>query len=475
MKKRCIRQSILVAGLIAAACAAMAWSDQPGPIIPDPGPGPVNSAKSGIVTLSGRLTQDRIYTGGDGRVSLVLNLQADDVAIEAISGRHADMVIVLDRSGSMSGQKLDDAKRAVFNLLADLSPADRFALVAYSGQARVVSGLAAVTPQARSSIAEAVSGIRAAGGTNLGRGLEEGLRLLTTAEKSGNLGRIILISDGLANQGITAPEALGSMASNAPEHHLSVTTVGVGYDFNEQLMTLIADRGAGTYYFLENPEAFASVFRAEFHRTRTVAASGVKVRVPETGGVRLADAGGYPVTRESGRAVIIPGDLLSGETRKLYLTFQIPTGREADFKISGIDLQYRYRNETYAVVLKKSFAVACINDPDAALASVNGAAWADKVLTEDFNRLREEVAGEIKAGKPAAAKARIDRYYSTQQTINARVQSEAVAKNLKEDLDTLRSTVTETFTGNAAEVREKQKANAKAVQYEGYSGRRMKQ
>ncbi len=474
MKKKGIRQLILVAGLIAATCAAMAYSDKPAPMIPAPGPGPVNSAKNGIITLSGNLTQDRIYAGGDGRVSLVLNLQADDVSTEETSERHADMVIVLDRSGSMSGQKLDDAKQAVFNLLADLSPADRFALVAYSDQAQVVSGLTAVTPETRRSIGESVAGIRASGGTNLGRGLEEGIRLLTMADKAGNLGRIILISDGLANQGITAPEALGSMAANAPEHHMAVTTVGVGYDFNEQLMTLIADRGAGTYYFLENPGAFASVFKDEFYRTRAIAVSGVKVRVPESGGIRLVEAGGYPVAHESGRAVITPGDLRSGETRKLYLTFEVPTGREAEFKISGIDAQYRYGKELCGVALSKPFVIACVEDPDAALASVKKETWADKVITEDFNRLREEVAGEIKAGRPEAAMERIDSYHSRQQSVNAQVQSEAVAKNLKDDLDVLRSTVTETFTGNEAEVRQKQKENAKAVQYEGYAGRRMK-
>jgi Ca-activated chloride channel family protein len=106
----------------------------------------------------------------------------------------------------------------------------------------------------------------------------------------------MLISDGLANQGITSPRDLGQMAARATEWGVGVSTVGVGYDFNEVLMTTIADYGAGNYYFLENPQAFAEVFKKEFEATRNVVAGNAELRIPLHDGVQLLDAGGYPIT-----------------------------------------------------------------------------------------------------------------------------------------------------------------------------------
>ena len=106
------------------------------------------------------------------------------------------------------------------------------------------------------------------------------------------------------------------------------------------------------------------------------------------------------------------------------------------------------------------------------MASIDKDTWGHKVIKEDFNRLREEVARDIKIGRKKDAMKRIEQYHSTQQAINAQVQSEAVAGNLEKDLKDLRDTVADTFSGKKSEVKEKQKINAKALQYKGYNGRR---
>ena len=474
MKKNRIKPFVLVALLIVTTCFAMAWADKKN-VSATPTLQTVIH-KNGIVSLSGSLTQTQIYAGGDGLASLALTLDADDIRDAGESSdtapRHVDMVIVLDRSGSMAGKKIADARTAALNLIADLSPADRFALVTYSGQAARLSGLEPVTPSTRRHLSAAIGRISAGGGTNLGQGLKKGIDILTGAEKIGNQGRLILISDGLANQGITDVNALAALAAIATDETFSISTVGLGYDFNEQLMTAIADLGTGTYYYLENPAAFASVFQKELHRAGMVAATAVKIRVPEQSGLKLVAAGGYPISRANSHAVFYPGDLQSGETRKLFLTVKVPTGRAKTFRISGIDLSYRFQDVPYTVKLNTPLTLACVKDPAAAVASIDKETWGYKVIKEDFNRLREEVAKDIKTGKPATAMKRIDAYRATQQAINEHVQSEAVAGNLEKDLTVLRATVADTFSGAESDVKEKQKKNAKAIQYEGYSGRR---
>ncbi len=467
MKGNYVRPLLLVGCLIAVTCVAMAYSNGEVP------PSPSVVAKSGILTLSGHLAQDKVICGGDGTVGLSLTLHADDVPeLHQKDARHVDLVIVLDRSGSMQGRKIQDAKQAVLDLLANLSKRDRFALVSYSNGVRRHSNLLPVTATNRMLLASTIQEISADGGTNLGAGLQEGINVLMGARRNGNLAKVILVSDGLANQGITNPTALGNMASVAVRKEFAISTVGVGADFNEHLMTTIANRGTGNYYYLENPNAFAAVFRKEFHNTKTAAATSVEVRIPLTGGMSLVDAGGYPVETSENQAVFYPGDVLSGQTRKLFLTLQVPTNEEATFEMKGITARYLQEGRPCSVSLSKPFKIACVKNQDEVFASINKSEWEQKVLRDDYNRLREEVAADIKQGNEKEALDRIDRYYHKQQAVNSVVGSSQVEDNLDKDLGELRGFVEETFQGEPEAVVHKQKQNAKALQYEGYSGRR---
>jgi Ca-activated chloride channel family protein len=424
------------------------------------------------------LSQNKVALNGDGTVALELTLSAADIAPnpdEAIGA--VDMVIVLDRSGSMEGQKIADARQAVRGLIAALTERDRLALVSYSDGVRTDAVLTRMTPDGRRRLDAAVRSIYANGATNLGGGLQAGMSLLTAGRDGGadgNRGRVILISDGLANRGVTDAAALGNMASLALERGFAVSTVGVGQDFNEGLMTAIADRGAGAYHYLSEPSAFAAVFQKEFQHTRSVVAGGLTIRVPLRNGVALTSASGYPVFNKDGYAVFHPGDLRSGQTRKFFLTLNVPTDKETDVTIAGIDATYRRADASHRVALSEPFRVSCVEDKAAVFSSIDRGVWEKKVVREDFNPLKEEVAGFIKAGKSDQAMQRIQTYTETQQSLNDVVQSEEVAKNLDRDVKELEATVKDTFTGAPSAVMQKQKSNAKALQYEGYRERRMK-
>ena len=464
MKQNRIKQFVLIVCLISATCLAMAYSGhlklsktvKPPSVI----------TNEGAISLTGKMSRNKIHTGSDGIISVELTLTADDILginneKETADYQNVNMVIVMDRSGSMSGQKIRDAKKAVLNLLTDLSPSDRLALVAYSDGVTRLSGLLPVTPAYQKRLSSIIHNVSVGGGTNLGQGLREGINLLMSSEKTENPGRLILISDGLANQGITNPIELGNMASIAAEKAFSISTVGVGNDFNEQLMTAIADRGTGTYYYLENLSHFAAVFKNEFQGTRSVAASSVKITIDEENGIRLVNAGGFPIERRHRQAFFYPGNLLSGETRKLFLTLKVPTDQVMTHTLSGIRVQYRQQDTVYTAKLSKPLTLTCVKDPNEAMASINTPVWADKVIKEDFSRLREEVADDIRLGRQKEAEKKIEAYYTDQQEINTHVQSEAVAQNLDKDLKMLRQTVKDTFAGGRAEVAEKQKKNCK--------------
>ena len=471
-----LKSFYLIIILIAATGAAMAYSSGAtrswfagwaAPRIENP------AVVSAPVTLSGRLVQDKILQGSDGSVNLALTLQTSDSFGSDISTpHHADMVIVLDRSGSMNGRKINDARQAVLNLLSNLSAKDRFALITYSDGVQVVAGLQRVTADHRQRLEALISGVTAGGATNLGAGLMAGINVTLSAAETANAAKVILISDGLANKGITDTTRLSTMAAIAVEKEFAVSTVGVGNDFNEQLMTAIADRGAGNYYYLENPMAFVEVFQKEFSYTKARLATNVSISLQLDNGVSLVDVAGYPINIQKDRAAFYPGDLRYGQTRKLFLTLQVPTATIKSFEIDGVKVQYRINGQPMETTLDGSYEIACVENPEEVRASIDKISWAEKVIQEDYNRLKQAVAADIKDGEEQKALQRIQSYYREQEAINEAVKSEKVAQNLDGDLKDLQQTVEDTFKGAPSAVAEKQKSNAKALQYEGYQGRR---
>ncbi|MEE9536383.1 MAG: VWA domain-containing protein, partial [Desulfobacterales bacterium] len=207
MKLNRLKSFILIIGLIAVTGAAMAYTAGAGKTWFSDWITPATHRpviESGPLTLSGRLVQNKILQGSEGRVNLALTLQASDsYGSTAAEPRNVDMVIVLDRSGSMQGRKIKDARQAVLQLLSSLSTKDRFALITYSDGVQHVSTLHKVTVNHREQLETFIHRITAGGGTNLGAGLQAGINLLVSAPETGNARKVILISDGLANKGIT--------------------------------------------------------------------------------------------------------------------------------------------------------------------------------------------------------------------------------------------------------------------------------
>jgi Ca-activated chloride channel family protein len=464
----------LILALIVVTGAAMAYSGRVKPVKPQPpSPPPIVSSGAGILNLSGHMVQTHVLRGSPGKVGLELTLSAGPGADGfAANDRGIDFVVVLDRSGSMQGPKLEYARQSLLSLIAGLTERDRFALFSYSDAVQKHCDLLAATDLNRRLMQSAVNGIFSSGATNLGEGLRAGIDLIAASARPGHPGRVILISDGLANRGVTDPASLGRMAAVAAGKEFAVTTVGVGADFNEFLMTMIADRGAGSYYYLDNPSAFAEMFQKEFLSVKSAAATGIAVSLVLPAGVSLLDAAGYPVSLEGDWAVFHPGSLRSGQTRRIFLTLQVPTDQERRFEIGRIKARYQHQGEPRETVMESALTVACVGDEGRVLSSIDRTRWENKILTEDYNRLKQDVAADISSGKREEAMKRIEAYEAEQGTLNSVVRSPEVGLNLEKDVKELKKRVDETFRGSPAAVMEKQKSASKALQYEGYSDRR---
>ena len=149
MKRQHLKSFIVIGFLIIVTGAAMASLNREpqGGVTPSGHQPPtVFSTGNGPLKLSGHLVQEKIFSGGDGTVTLALTMYADDVlSSDEREEQHVDMVIVLDQSGSMEGHKIEYARQSILNLLSGLSPHDRFAILGYADNVWRYSDLKEVT------------------------------------------------------------------------------------------------------------------------------------------------------------------------------------------------------------------------------------------------------------------------------------------------------------------------------------------
>ena len=203
--------------------------------------------------------RDWIHGSDQAVVQLSLTTPVDP---ETVERRPLNLVVVIDTSGSMAeDDRIGYVRSGLHRLIDELEDGDRLALVTYSDGVTEWSDLD--QPLERPALHEVADQLVAAGGTNLYGGLERGFQIANAAFDLERQNRVLLMSDGLPTYGITDDATIVAMAERSVSDGVGLTTIGVGLDFNIELMQSLAERGAGSFYFLESPQAIAEVFSEE--------------------------------------------------------------------------------------------------------------------------------------------------------------------------------------------------------------------
>lgn len=171
------------------------------------------------------------------------------------------LVIAVDTSGSMQGEPMTYLRAGLVEMIDELQPEDTISLVRYSGSASVV--LEAVPATDESTLLGAFQGLSAAGTTNLYEGLFRAFKLAEAHHDPARQNRVIFLSDGQATAGLQTPAKLRALAEGYAKQGIALTTVGVGKDFDVDVMRGLGEVGAGNFYFLEDPQAVLEVFSDE--------------------------------------------------------------------------------------------------------------------------------------------------------------------------------------------------------------------
>jgi Ca-activated chloride channel homolog len=273
--------------------------------------------------FEGHVNCPAVSTSG-GRVYLRLSIVSQDH--RRSDRRPVNLAVVLDRSGSMAEQsKMEHAKAALLALVDQLKCDDIFSLVIYDDVVEVARPAGRVGRD-KQDIRSLVQEICPRGSTNLGGGMQEGFRQVERNTGREYINRVILLSDGLANQGITDPHRLQGIARRQREHSISLSTVGVGLDYNENLMVGLSENGGGNYYFIESSYNLASILRKEFDRLADVMAQNVTIELELGRGVTLRDAIGFEHSVAAGKVLIPVGDLYGDDTREVMVELDVPPG-----------------------------------------------------------------------------------------------------------------------------------------------------
>jgi Ca-activated chloride channel homolog len=304
------------------------------------------------------LTLDRgALPAGGGRVHALLRVAVDFPEAER-EREPLSLAIVIDRSGSMSGDPLEHARRSAAAAVMALRDGDRVAVVAFDDRVDVVAPSTAVTTD-RGAIVGAIRTIREGGSTALHAGWVEGCTQVLTAPVASGLGRVVLLSDGQANVGIVDPASIAADVARVTADGVTTSAIGLGRHFDERMMRHIADAGQGSYTFVETPDQLEGLFETELSGISALRGRGPALTLLGSG-VRVAAAAGG--ARVEGGLLHLP-DLIAGLPRELLLSLDVAP--DADLRGLALtwDDTFSRRRETLEVAL----AVPTLPDAEVAL------------------------------------------------------------------------------------------------------------
>lgn len=373
-----------------------------------------------------------------------------------------NLAIVLDRSGSMSGAKIEKARQAACVALDQLEEDDIFSLVVYDNEVEVV--IPAGKVKDKKALEQKIYAIQSRGSTALYAGMKEGARQLREYLGKERINRVILLSDGLANVGPQSPAELASLGQQLSRDGMAVSTIGLGEDYNEDLMTALAEASHGNYYYVQDAEKLPGIFQDELGSVKSIVARNVKLILTLPEGIAARGVLGEEKLKFEGNRLEIPlGEVSSGQKRSFLLGLKVPAGQASDLRLADLKIVYDDEKQQ-ARELTAQAQVSRTENTEASSQSINAEVIASAAIVD--NRLAKEKAVALADAGRAKEAAEVLR---GQAAINAALPAPARSDIITQDQDALLMRASELDSRGSLS-----KQSRKRIQYENYQDKTQK-
>ncbi len=338
---------------------------------------------------------ERKVLASDRPETAVVKVGLTGAALPAGDRPAVNLALVLDRSGSMQGDRIVKAREAAIAAVQRLDERDYVSVVVFDDRIDVLAGAQTASEANKAAIVEKLRTVEARGSTAIFGGVSAGAAELRKNLARKLVNRIVLLSDGEANVGPSSPEELGLLGASLVKEGVSVSTLGVGLGYNENLMAALATRSDGNTYFIENGDDVPRIFDAELGDAFQVAARDVKLSV------RFRDA--HPVELigrdgriEDGVVTVDFNQIYSRQEKYVLVRTEFPVGKDGETReFAAAEVSWVLPGSDAAGSAAATGSVAFSADAAKVKASADAKVLVQSVKTQ--NAIRTQRALELNA------------------------------------------------------------------------------
>lgn len=263
---------------------------------------------------------------------------ADTLAKQGENVPRLNLAVVIDRSGSMDGLPLEQAKRACSTLLDQLGADDLLTVVSYAETADLIVPAKRVVNKAL--IRESLGRIKSGSTTNLLQALRLAAQQLIAVKDRSTINRIFLVTDGEPAAGVKEYAAIMSQASELAARGITISTFGLGADYEEELLAGLAERAGGNYSHVAEPGQIADSFERELRKVRRVSARNLRFRLHPARGVNILRVYGHDAIYAPRSVEIALSDLERDTTMELVCELEFTQRSPANYRVATAELLY---------------------------------------------------------------------------------------------------------------------------------------
>jgi Ca-activated chloride channel homolog len=313
-----------------------------------------------------RVESERTVLTADKPESMMVKVSLKGAERAILDGERSpvNMALVIDRSGSMSGERIAQAKEGAITAVKRLTASDYLSIVIFDDKIETLIPTQRVTD--KEAIISRIREITAGGSTAIFGGVSQAAAEVRKNSERGFINRIVLLSDGQANVGPQSPADLGRLGVSLMKEKISVTTIGVGLGYNEDLMTRLAAKSDGNSYFVENNNDLPRIFTSELGNVLSVVAKSVKVVVRFSSGATPVEIVGREGTIDGNCVSLDFNQIYSAQEKYVLIRTECAPGKSGETRdLAKVDVHF---HDVAANTSKKVAALGSIRFSEDALA-----------------------------------------------------------------------------------------------------------